>query len=306
MDAHKDYVSFYLASKSTREAKASYKLMILNQLNGPDEIFASSGVRIFEAKGTTIDGWGRDKFMSHAALTAPNSPFCYNDCVIFKVEITLYGELEMQLPLVTNLLDESNTPTLLHSMRSLMNNSNTADIKLVTNSATLHAHRCILIERSPVFAAMLRNSYAEAIKGEIHIPDVDAIVIKELLNFLYTDLLSDYNVLSNMSESLLLAASKYQVEGLVVVIESYLVDQLNEATVLPTLKLAESYSSNFLKDACLKFISTVSESSLPAREMESLDNDLLDEVQSILRNPKRKICRTLSLSDRKLSSCNIV
>jgi hypothetical protein len=270
------------------------------------KVFASSGVRIFEAKGTTIDGWGRDKFMSHTALTAPSSPFCHNDCVIFKVEITLYGELEMQLPLVTNLLDESNTPTLLHSMRTLMNNTDTSDIKIVTNSATLHAHRCILIERSPVFAAMLKNPYAESIKGVINIPDVDSSVMKELLNFLYTDLLSDYNVLNNMSECLLLAASKYQIEGLVVVIESYLVDQLNEVSVLPTLKLAESYSSKLLKDACLKFISTVSESSLPVREMESLDNELLDEVQAILRNPKRKICRTLSLSDRKLSACNIV
>lgn len=62
MDAHKAHVSFYLASKSNRAARASYKLLVLSQIiGGNDEVFASSGVRLFEAKGVQIDGWGRDK-----------------------------------------------------------------------------------------------------------------------------------------------------------------------------------------------------------------------------------------------------
>ena len=52
MDSHKGYVSYYLASKSTRLARAAYKLVILNQNpGGLDETFISSGVRLFEAKG---------------------------------------------------------------------------------------------------------------------------------------------------------------------------------------------------------------------------------------------------------------
>lgn len=52
---HRDYISFYLASKSSRVARASYKLCILNQIiGGEDEIFASSCVRTFEAKGDQV------------------------------------------------------------------------------------------------------------------------------------------------------------------------------------------------------------------------------------------------------------
>ena len=55
LDAHKGYVSYYLASKSTKLARASYKLSIVNQIpGGEDETFASSGIRIFEPKGVQV------------------------------------------------------------------------------------------------------------------------------------------------------------------------------------------------------------------------------------------------------------
>jgi hypothetical protein len=56
LEIHRGFLSFYLASKSTRNARASYRLTVCNQVNGVDETFASSGVRIFEAKGVQIDG----------------------------------------------------------------------------------------------------------------------------------------------------------------------------------------------------------------------------------------------------------
>lgn len=55
LDQHKGYVSFYLASKSSRIARASYKLVLINHImGGQDEAFASSGIRIFEAKGIQV------------------------------------------------------------------------------------------------------------------------------------------------------------------------------------------------------------------------------------------------------------
>lgn len=69
LEVHRGHVSFYLASKSTRSARASYKLLVLNQSpTGADEVFASAGIRTFEARGMQVDGWGRDKFMSVASL----------------------------------------------------------------------------------------------------------------------------------------------------------------------------------------------------------------------------------------------
>lgn len=55
LESHRGFVSFYLASKSSKIARASYKLSLLSQVSGGvDEIFTSSGVRIFEAKGVQV------------------------------------------------------------------------------------------------------------------------------------------------------------------------------------------------------------------------------------------------------------
>lgn len=67
LDAHKGYMSFYLASKSNKVARASYQLCVINQIiGGEDECFSSSGVRIFEAKGVQV--------LSMRSLT--NKPQC--------------------------------------------------------------------------------------------------------------------------------------------------------------------------------------------------------------------------------------
>jgi hypothetical protein len=55
LDAHRSYISFYLASKSNRVARASYKLIVLNQIMGlEDESFTCSGVRTFEARSAQV------------------------------------------------------------------------------------------------------------------------------------------------------------------------------------------------------------------------------------------------------------
>ena len=55
LDNHKGYLSYYLASKSHKVARASYKLSVINQvMGGEDESFCSSGARIFEAKGVQV------------------------------------------------------------------------------------------------------------------------------------------------------------------------------------------------------------------------------------------------------------
>ena len=165
LDMHKSYVSFYLASKSNRQARASYKLSVLNQRpGGADETFSSSGVRVFEAKGTQIDGWGRDKFMLISTLKDPSLGFYVNDTVIFKVSLTVFGGLETAaFPIVSSRDLTSPDITLNESMFFLLQDSLAAKDNTSTDMVLLagdeeeplHCHRCVLKARSPVFNAML-------------------------------------------------------------------------------------------------------------------------------------------------------
>lgn len=93
LTSHSGYISYYLASKSTVQTRASYKLIVLHQGNGRNEVFASTGVRRFEARGENVDGWGRDKFMERSVLLNPRNGFCLNDTVIFRAEVTVYSTI---------------------------------------------------------------------------------------------------------------------------------------------------------------------------------------------------------------------
>eukprot|EP01031_Cornospumella_fuschlensis_P039441 gene39441-48020_t len=98
-------------------------------MGGEDESFCSSGARIFEAKGVQVDGWGRDKFMLNALLKDPSLGFRVDDTVVFKVEVTVYGELESS-PILDHEKSFPNVTTLENSIRSMFNDPNTADVIL--------------------------------------------------------------------------------------------------------------------------------------------------------------------------------
>ena len=167
LETHKNFVSYYLASKSTRQARASYRLSVKCQkIGGTDETFSSSGVRMFEAKGTQIDGWGRDKFMLISSLKDPVLGFYVNDIVVFKVEITVFGTLlTSDIPVVSKRnLNHSNI-TLSECMYALFQEGragkaeSSADLVLLAGESQtpIYCHRCVLQARSPVFKAMLSS-----------------------------------------------------------------------------------------------------------------------------------------------------
>ena len=68
-----------------------------------DEIFASTGVRKFEARGVHVDGWGRDKFISNSILRDPANGLIVNNKAIFRVEITVFGDLGKQHVYIINI-----------------------------------------------------------------------------------------------------------------------------------------------------------------------------------------------------------
>jgi hypothetical protein len=163
LEAHKNFVSYYLASKSARQARASYKLSVMSQINGgTDETFCSSGVRLFEAKGTQIDGWGRDRFILLTSLKDQNMGFYLNDTVIFKVSIVVYGSLETaDIPLMGSRNTNSTDITLRDCMHAMLaeakTDQTTADLVILAGESRtpMYCHRCVLKARSPVFHAML-------------------------------------------------------------------------------------------------------------------------------------------------------
>ncbi|XP_049772219.1 speckle-type POZ protein-like [Schistocerca cancellata] len=128
-----------------------------------------------------------------------------------------------------------------------------AMVTLVAGDTRLAAHRAVLADRSPVFAAMLSHDTLEASSGAVSIPDVGGPVLRELIAYLYTLRAPQ---LPGMAPQLLAAAVKYGVSGLKAECERQVAAQLTVENAAAAAALSIHYSCSDLRQAALAFIRT--------------------------------------------------
>jgi hypothetical protein len=110
------------------------------------------------------------------------------------------------------------------------------------NFAEFHVHRDVLRYRSPVFRQMLKDPRMNVIE----VSDTDAVVMEELLRFIYTGAVNP-DSLNIMAEHLLSAASKYEMLHLKGQCEDILSAALNIENALRLLLLSDSNRAFILK-----------------------------------------------------------
>jgi len=241
--------------------------------------------------------------MSAEELLHPDKGFCKDDCVIFRVEMTVYGELEL-IPNDCSAAPSRNI-TLSQSFRTLFAYPVHADVTLYADGSleTILANKCVLMARSPVFYAMFSHDMKENVCGEVHVSDFDIAVVRELVHFIYTDSLS--SAASDVSRhDLLRVACKYQVPGLMSLCEEQFIASMNGDTVVPMLQMAHDYRAMHLKITCLQFIARTPLEVTKQTAFQELDPGLVQEVMTLIdavekgkRGGYRSISSSSSLAD---------
>ncbi|XVF64475.1 hypothetical protein PTKIN_Ptkin09bG0172900 [Pterospermum kingtungense] len=113
------------------------------------------------------------------------------------------------------------------------------------------AHKAVLVNRSPVFKAMLENDMEESRSGTIKIRDVSYDALCAFVNYLYT---AEAWLDVQMACDLLILAEKYQVKHLKSYCEKFLVSKLNWDNSLMSYAFAHQHSAKLLLDAALCLI----------------------------------------------------
>jgi hypothetical protein len=248
--------------------------------------------------------------MNASILHNPECGFSVDDIVIFKVEITVYGDLEPAIGNAIEMTSNDRTGSLDCCMKKLLFDSISADVDFIVGNMEVHipAHRCILMARSPMFHAMFSAHMCEASSGKIFVPDFDADTIQEMLHFLYTDRLSDTEVLRAKADALLFIALKYQILALITLCEAHFISQLSDTTVMDILNLAEDACDFCLKEKAIQYIVQNQSSVLQMKEFSQLPQGLITEVQSAIDSmEKRKGCRGIVEKERRFNStCSIM
>jgi speckle-type POZ protein len=228
-----------------------------------------------------VDGWGRDKFMDASLLDDPDFGFRVLDVVTFKVEMTVYGELEHTTVTETEMAQRAPNYSLEHSMHQLLQHPTHSDVHFVVGAerVVIAAHKCILMARSAVFYAMFSHEMNEELAGEIVVPDVEVTVLREMLNFLYTG----QRTAAEVSQGdLFRVAVKYQLPGLIAQCEEHFIAQLSVDTAVPLLEMADTFGAQQLKIRCMQFIAQHAASITSQSAYQDLDELLLRDVNRLI------------------------
>ena len=169
-------------------------------------------------------------------------------------------------------------------------------ILVTADGAKLPAHREMLAMRSPVFNKMFTSMHSSQWKEssdngpEVQLGEIEGVVLKELLRYVYTDQVSEAARASEpMARALLEAGSTYQMKGLLQIMEPILLGAINVENAAAMLVLADRYSVegavyslDEMKAAVLEFVCQhwpVVKSSIGAKEVQlTLNAALMEEI----------------------------
>lgn len=157
-------------------------------------------------------------------------------------------------------------PSDLHEhLGKLLESGEGADVTFNVDGQIFSAHRSILAARSLVFHAQFFGPMCRKGFNNIEVDDMEPMVFKVLLQYLYTDSLpelkdigysnADSSALAIMSQHVLAAADRYSIERLKNICEQKLLQTISTDTVATTLALAEQHDCQRLKAGCVGFIS---------------------------------------------------
>ncbi|XP_057318692.1 speckle-type POZ protein-like B [Microplitis mediator] len=126
---------------------------------------------------------------------------------------------------------------IIDNLKDLFGSKAGTDVVLVVGDKKIPAHKTLL-RRSPVFSAMFTHQLKENKENEIDISDMDPDTCEKLLEFIYTDNVSDFN---EVSERLYKVTDKYQLPTLKVLCEESFCKNVNVGNAVQYLVLLDRH-----------------------------------------------------------------
>ncbi|KAL6843197.1 hypothetical protein ACP4OV_026910 [Aristida adscensionis] len=260
------YASVYLNLVTEgAEVRALYGLRLRNQLHGqPDFVSSETTPRLFNSSQDSAFAPLTSKFIARSTLELGYAGYVVDDCLTIECTVTVIEHPPQVSKTMGGFSIEVPPSELAENLGTLLTEEETADITFVVEGATFHAHKIVLAMRSPVFKAELYGQMKERTEQVVAIEDMQPLVFKALLNFIYTDLVPEWDDLNDdeygeMVRHLLVAADRYAIDRLKLMCASLLVDHLDVDNVATTLALADQHDCQSLKDVCIEFMASSDE-----------------------------------------------
>ncbi|CAM8976840.1 unnamed protein product [Rhodiola kirilowii] len=255
------YVSAFiaLASEGT-DVRALFELTLVDQSGKGKHKVHSHFDRSLESGPYTLkyrgSMWGYKRFYRRAMLET--SDFLKDDCLKINCTVGVVVSAIDCSRLYAIKVPESD---IGDHFGMLLENEENSDVIFNVAGQKFHAHKLVMAARSPVFEGQLFGGPSNT---EIFLENVEPVVFKALLHFIYRDTLNEddellastsfsTSVCDTLAAKLLAAADKYELGRLRLMCESLLCKDISVNSVAKILALADHYHAMELKAVCLKF-----------------------------------------------------
>ncbi|XP_047048614.1 BTB/POZ and MATH domain-containing protein 1-like [Lolium rigidum] len=192
-----------------------------------------------------------------SSIDAEPTKYLQNDVLMIKSVITVIKESQASAIVGPPEIEVPPSDILEH-LAKLLEAKEKADVTFSVGGETFQAHKTVLAMRSPVFEADLFGPLRETC---VTIQDMQPVVFKALLHFIYTDSLPDLDDFEGddkceMHRHLLVAADRYAMDRLKMICQNILCKNLDVENVATILALADQHNCDKLKDVCVEFIAS--------------------------------------------------
>lgn len=243
-------VAIYLLHLSQNKVKVSVYFSLVNTSNHRVEFFSLQN-KLFEFD----DNWGSDNFVDQKFILDPKNKIVNNNKLKISCEIVF--ECQMQVKEVENIKKMCNKKCL-DKFDNLFTNEEFSDVTVKAEEKSFHLHKCILAASSDVFADLFRK---DSVVKKLHLIEIEGIksnVLEELFRYIY---IGKVEKIEKIVADLLIAAAKYQIEGLKVMCEEKMISMVEEMPeesvkkVIEYLKLAIRHDADQLKASVMEWLS---------------------------------------------------
>lgn len=132
-----------------------------------------------------------------------------------------------------------------------VNNPTLSDVTFLVEGKRFYAHRICLLASSDAFRAMFDGGYRERDAKDVEIPNIRWDVFELMMRFIYT---GSVDVDIEVAQDLLRAADQYLLEGLKLLCEYTIAQDISVENVSLMYELSEGFNARSLMEACILFI----------------------------------------------------
>ena len=253
-EVNKTYVFALKIRPKGEKSDANKDLAIYLMNQKPESVYVKAEITVGTKVSTfihsydSLGGFGFSSLLTSSQLLSNRNEYLPNGNLNIKCKFFIIHTSSVIAKDVGQVSETKDD--LCRSMEKLLEEDTLTDFDIICGLEWFPCHKSVLANRSEVFAAIVYSNSCE--ENNYPIEDYSSKVVKQMINFIYTNRLPEGSVCST---ELLLIADRFKLKGLIKLCEARLASSLTVSNAVEILDTADKVAdASGLKNTAIDFV----------------------------------------------------